>query len=429
MSPAAGDCETIVQPVIFMDRMHMPETTAQNQERSFVALLAFVCLVTFGCYFAVSMRLPVVPLHARDMGITTVQIGVINAVFYLMAGLLSLPAGMMSDRFGRRRLAIAGSIVLFTGMLLLFFGSSYLQFTGLYLLLGGGMAAFGPTMMSWVAEISPVSHLGRAYGWYTTALFCGLGVGPAVGGALGKVLGLRPVFLIGAAVVAVNIWAIQSLLPAREPAAAVRVEKGRWRSNLDDVLTNRFLIGCWSTTFGACVIAGMFFSFMPLHADNSGLDVGQIGVVYLVQSVTNALSRIPFGAVSDRVGQRKYQALLGIVLVTLSITGFGPARTYLQFILASLGLGVSMAIAFTSVGALIAEIAEPRIRGIAMGGYNTCIYFGLMTGSIGLGPLIEGIGFGRGFLLTGLINLPFVAFFAWSMIGYGRTKVHSDAGR
>ena len=246
-----------------------------------MALLAFVCLVTFGCYFAVSMRLPVVPLHARAMGITTIQIGVINAVFYLMAGLLSVPAGMMSDRFGRRRLAIAGSIVLFTGMLLLYFGNSYLQFTGLYLLLGGGMAAFGPTMMSWVAEISPVSHLGRAYGWYTTALFCGLGMGPAVGGALGKGLGLRPVFLIGAAVVAVNMWAIQRFLPAEVSAVATREDKGRWRLNLIDVLSNRFLIGCWTTTFGACVIAGMFFSFMPLHADNSGLDVGQIGVVYL----------------------------------------------------------------------------------------------------------------------------------------------------
>ena len=63
-----------------------------------------------------------------------------------------------------------------------------------------------------------------------------------------------------------------------------------------------------------------------------------------------------------------------------------------------------------------------------MGGYNTCIYFGLMTGSIGLGPLIEGMGFGRGFMLTGLINFPFVIIFAWSMIGYGRAKrVHTNA--
>ena len=390
----------------------------EQESRSFITLLATVCLVTFGCYFAVSIRLPVVPLYAQGLGITTSQIGVINAAFYLMAGLLSMPSGMLSDLFGRRRLAVAGSVILLVGMLLLYFGRSYLQLTGLYLLLGGGIAAFGPTMMSWVAQIAPASHLGRAYGWYTTALFCGLGMGPAAGGALGKWLGLRPTFLIGAAVVIVNLWVIRSFLPADEPAAHTRKDRGKWRANMAKVLSNRPLMGCWATTFGACIIAGMFFSFLPLHANNSGLDVGQIGMVFLIQSVTNALARIPFGAFSDRVGRRKYQALAGIVMVTVAIAGFAPAATYWQFSLAALVLGVSMAVAFTSIGALIAEVVEPRHRGLAMGGYNTCIYLGLMTGSIGLGPLIEAIGFARGFVLTGVINLPFVAVFAWGIFGY-----------
>jgi MFS family permease len=366
--------------------------------------------------------LPVLPLYARQLGVTTVQIGVINAVFYLMAGLLALPSGMLSDLFGRKRLALIGSVILFTGMMLLFFGRSYLQFAGLYLLLGAGIAAFGPTMMSWVAEITPATHLGRAYGWYTTALFCGLGMGPAVGGALGKWLALRTVFLIGAAVVAVNLWAVKRFLPFQASESFAADRKSRWHTNIRAVLTNRPLIGCWWATFGACIVAGLFFSFLPLHADGRGLDVGQIGIVYLVQSVTNALARIPFGIISDRVGRRKYQALVGIVLVTLSIAGFAPASTFFQFLLAAWALGVSNAIAFTSIGALIAETAAPQVRGLAMGGYNTCIYFGLMTGSIGLGPLIEAVGFAQGFVLTGAINIPFVAVFAWSMLGYVRNQ-------
>ncbi|MCF8080830.1 MAG: hypothetical protein K9K88_16245 [Desulfobacterales bacterium] len=40
---------------------------------------------------------------------------------------------------------------------------------------------------------------------------------------------------------------------------------------------------------------------------------------------------------------------------------------------------------------------------------------GLMAGSIGLGPVIEAAGFSAGFLITGAINLPFAAAFAWSM--------------
>ena len=53
-----------------------------------------------------------------------------------------------------------------------------------------------------------------------------------------------------------------------------------------------------------------------------------------------------------------------------------------------------------------------------MGGYNACIFFGLMAGSVGLGPLIEALGFGMGFFLISLANTPFVIFFAWSMKGY-----------
>ena len=87
-------------------------------------------------------------------------------------------------------------------------------------------------------------------------------------------------------------------------------------------------------------------------------------------------------------------------------------------LLAALALGVSNAVAFTSIGALIAETAASRVRGLAIGGYNTFIYFGLMAGSIGLGPLIEAVGFARGFFLTGVINIPFIAFFVWGMLGY-----------
>jgi DHA1 family multidrug resistance protein-like MFS transporter len=148
--------------------------------------------------------------------------------------------------------------------------------------------------------------------------------------------------------------------------------------------------------------------------------VGQIGIIFLIQSVSNALFRIPFGAFSDRVGQRKYQALAGILFIALSIAAFAPARTFFHFVLAALAMGVSNAVAFTSIGALIAETAEPRFLGLAMGGYNTCIYFGLMAGSIGLGPLMESTGFSGGFFLTGVIDIPFIALFAWNMLGYSK---------
>ena len=395
----------------------MGQDGCRTGQRSFSMLLTICCLVTFGCYFAVSMRLPVVPLYASGLGVSTSLIGVINAAFYLMAGLLAIPSGMLSDLFGRKRLAVSGALILLAGMLLLTFARSFFHLAVIYLLLGVGIAAFGPTMMSWVSEISPATHLGRAYGWYTTALFCGLGMGPAAGGILGDALGYQTVFLVGAVLSAFNIYAVKRFLPAPGRDAVTVKTDETWHSNAVRMLTNRPLIGCWLVTFGANIIGGVFFSYLPLLAHDRGLDAGQIGMVFLLQSASNAASRIPFGALSDRLGRRQHQALVGVLLASLSIAGFVFVRTFFHFLVAAVCLGMSLAIAFTSIGALIAETTVHRFRGLAMGGYNSFIYFGLMAGSIGLGPVIESVGFAYGFMLAGAINLLFVAVFVWCMSG------------
>ncbi|MFZ0240740.1 MAG: MFS transporter [Desulfobacterales bacterium] len=396
----------------------MTKDDCRAEPGSFTRLLTICCLVTFGCYFAISMRLPVMPLYASAFGIGTAQIGVINAAFYLAAGILALPSGMLSDVVGRRRLALAGTLILFAGMLLLFYARSFFHLAGVYLLLGVGIAAFGPTMMAWVSAISPPTHLGRAYGWYTTALFCGLGMGPAAGGVLGEGLGYRYVFLVGAVLSAVNIWAVKRFLPAPAPVAVTPKTATRNRTSARWVLANRPLIGCWLATFGANIIGGVFFTYLPLLAHERGLDAAQIGMIFLLQSVANAASRIPFGALSDRLGRRNYQAFFGTLLATVSVAGFVFARSFIDFLLAAACLGTSLAVAFTSIGALIAETAEPRFRGLALGGYNSFIYFGLMTGSVGWGPLIESVGFAEGFMMAGAVNLFFVAVFIVSMWGH-----------
>ncbi len=396
----------------------MSQDDCRSEQREFARLLTICCLITFGCYFAISMRLPVVPLYASGLGIGTSRIGMINAAFYLVAGILALPAGMLSDVIGRRRLAVAGTLILFTGMLLLLFARAFSHLAGVYLLLGVGIAAFGPTMMAWVSAISPPTHLGRAYGWYTTALFCGLGMGPAAGGVLGQGLGYRSVFLAGAVLSAFNIWAVTRFLPVPAPVAVYPKPTGISRATARRLLANRPLIGCWLATFGANIIGGVFFTYLPLLAHERGLDAGQIGMVFLVQSVANAASRIPFGALSDRLGRRKYQAFCGTLLATAAVAGFVNARSFFNFLLAAACLGTSLAVAFTSIGALIAETAEPRFRGLALGGYNSFIYFGLMAGSMGWGPLIESVGFANGFMIAGAVNLFFVALFIVSMWGH-----------
>ena len=62
-----------------------------------------------------------------------------------------------------------------------------------------------------------------------------------------------------------------------------------------------------------------------------------------------------------------------------------------------------MGLGFTPVGALIAEVVPAADRGLAMGGYNTCIYLGMMFSSALMGGVIRLIGFKGSFALAGLV--------------------------
>ncbi|MBW2604205.1 MAG: MFS transporter [Deltaproteobacteria bacterium] len=389
------------------------KTAVQIKSRplSYGTLLFICCGVAFAGYLGSNMRLPVVPLYARSIGADTVQIGIINSSFLLMAGILSLPLGILSDRFGRKLFASGGLIVLSVTSFLLYFSRTPMQLLWIYLFFGAGVAAFGPTMMSFVADFSPTTHLGRSYGWYTTALYTSMSLGPAIGGFIAQQRGFLQVFFISGIIIFLTFWVVVFLLPPTHLIVGERPKKEKSSVIIRELLKNRPLLSCWLVTLGGCFALGMFITFLPLHAQNQNLTVWQIGLVFAVQGISNALSRIPFGHMSDKVKNRSTLVVIGLIGFAASMAGFGISTQVIHFVSFAVAFGTSMGLAFTSIGALIAEVVPVGSRGLAMGGYNTCIYFGMMVSSASMGPIIRKIGFESGFLITAVINLFLVGFF------------------
>lgn len=373
---------------------------------SFSSLLFICCGIVLGCYFGTYMRFPVVPLFAQSLGADTVLVGVINAAFLLAAGTLSLPLGLVATRLGMKRLAGVGLLMLTASSFLLAVSHTPHQLIWIYLFSGAGLAAFGPTTMSYVAGISPPTHLGRAYGWYTTALYAGMSLGPAAGGFVAEAWGFSMVFILSGLSIFATFWVTFFFLPrARHVMPEGHHQSPVGRAVIREALKNLPLLGSWVATGGGCFGLGIFLTFLPLHAHAQGLSYGEIGLVFAIQGVVNALSRLPFGHLSDRVKHRSILVIIGLLGVVASLAGYGVSRRPLHFDLCAVAMGLSMGLAFTSVAAFSVETVLPEFRGLAMGGYNSAIYLGMMVSSAGLGPIIERIGFQDGFLITALITL------------------------
>ncbi|MCU0586527.1 MAG: MFS transporter [Syntrophobacteraceae bacterium] len=372
---------------------------------SYEKLLFICCGLTFAGYFGSYMRMPVVPLYARSLGADTVLVGMINGAFLLMAGLLSIPLGMLSDRIGRKRLITLGMVGISISALLLALSASPVQMIGISLLMGVSLAAFAPTMMSYVADISPLTHLGRSYGWYTLAVYVGMSLGPAAGGFVAERHGFGTVFL-GSAVMAFLVAGMVAVfLPRARDTVLRRPTRRPFGVDARELMGNRQLLACWFVTFGGCVGLGMFVTYVPLHAREEGVSVAGIGMIFAAQGLINALSRIPFGRLSDRVARRSSLVVAGLAGFSASVAGFGASAGLWAFLASAVGLGASMAVAFTAIGALISQVVSPQSRGLAMGGYNSSIYFGMMLGSLLMGPVIREVGFSTGFYLAACFNL------------------------
>lgn len=384
-------------------------------------LFFLLCLVGFATFFFSYLRIPVLPLFAVSLGAGPAQVGLINGAFMLTTGILSIPAGLLADRTGRRLPAVAGIFATAVSSLLVAQCNSPGQMATAYILFGAGLAAFTPSMLSQVADAMPAERLGQAYGWYTTAIYVAMTLGPATGGFLGKTVGLRQVFYLSGALLLLMALVAPAVLPRSLPRR--KTESRALLAASVSLLRNRQLLGCLTATIGISVGFGIFLSFLPLYASGKGLDAARVGLIFAAQALTNVVSRIPVGMAADRV-DRRFIVSAGLICFAAGLSLLGFFERSGTMMACSVLLGTGMALTFTALGALIAETVPTLQRGLAMGMFNSSIYLGMMGGSATLGLFILAIGYRSGFAAGGSASMAGLVLFLLLMRPRTQTTNH-----
>lgn len=393
---------------------------ADDQDRHSATPFLLLCVISFAVFFGSYIRIPVLPLLAVTLGASPAQIGGINGSFMLTAALLSIPAGLLVDRTGHRFPIIAG----ITAMAISSFLVTQCRFPGQmaasYVLFGVGMAAFAPSMLSLVTNVIPSDRLYQTFALYTTTIFIAQTLGPAFGGYLAKELGFRQVFGVSGALLTVVILLALLFLPKGS---------SRHKTDLDSVLASSFvllrshrLIACLLATIGANFGFGVFLTFFPLYASQCNYNPGQIGLVFAAHALTNVIGRVPIGIISNRF-DRRWMVSVGLICQAVALIAIGQLIQFSHMLVCAVAFGVGMVLIFTTVGALIVESVPAVQRGLAMGLYNSCIYLGMMSGSIVMGIALNRLGFPLCFAAAGFVSLASSVLFFLTM----RKKLPSNS--
>jgi MFS family permease len=372
--------------------------------------VGLACLVVFLQYVGAYMRMPLLPLYARAGGAGTGQVGLLMGTFMVVAAISSIPGGVLADRYGRGRLMVAGVAISALSSFLLPLGNGVPFLMAVLAVAGWAMAAFSPAVMAYIGEAADPAHAGRAYGWYTTALYGGLSLGPAAGGVAADLVGFGGAFLASWGLLlgclALAVWGLpERPRPALHGAAGpVSVSAGAAGQMVRILRVARepAVLACWGAMFCFTFAWGVLLAFLPLYAQDLGFSRGAIGGLFALQALCNMGMRAPVGYLSDRLKARAPFITAGM-LAFAAATAAIPALRGWRLAVAVGVTGVGQGTGAVAVGAALGDATEPAVRGAAMGGYSMALYAGMAVGSLLVGPVIGRAGFGTGFGLAAAV--------------------------
>src|SRR5512134_1291129 len=142
-----------------------------------------LCAAGLVAYCSYSIcRAPLLPLFARELGAGPSLIGFVMGASTLTGVFVKLPAGALSDLFGRRRLLVAGALVFATLPFTYLAVSTLAWLVVLRFLHGSATAIFGPVASASLSDIAPADRRGTWLSTYSTAQGTGQALGPVLAG-------------------------------------------------------------------------------------------------------------------------------------------------------------------------------------------------------------------------------------------------------
>lgn len=179
--------------------------------RTFVLLL-FMAIILRADQMVMS---PAIPFIQKEFAIGDKEIGFVGSAFTLVAAVVTLIWGYLSDKFSRKLLLISAILIGEIPCLLTAFATNYTELFILRVLTGIGIGAMIPIAFSMIGDLFTEKQRPRAQAWYQMMGNMGVLVGMMVAGFVGPTYGWRLPFIIVS--VPNFFFALTLLMGGKEP--------------------------------------------------------------------------------------------------------------------------------------------------------------------------------------------------------------------
>ena len=319
-------------------------------------------------------------------------LGIVTGLQFLPFLLLAPWAGMIADRYPKRRIlavtqtslavsSLALGLLVVTGTAELWMVYAIALFTGV------ATAVDNPARQTFVSEMVPRDRLANAVSLNSASFNAGRLIGPGVAGLTIAAFGTGWTLLLNTSTFVAVLLALASMRVGElRPAPALARGKGairdgvayvRSRPDLQLVMALVFVLGTFGMNFQitTALMATKEFGKGPQ-------EYGLLGSIMAIGSLTAALLS------ARRPKPRLRILLVALVGFTISSALAAAAPTYPLFALALIPVGLSALTALTTANAMVQLSVDPAMRGRVM-----ALYMAIFMGGTPLGaPVIGWIG-------------------------------------
>ncbi len=260
------------------------------------------------------------PLWQASFGLSLAQVGLLVTCFEGATGFFQIPAGLLGERFGERKLLLAGTVVTAVSVMGVGLVAGLIPLIVMLLVGGLGAAVQHPLASSMVSQAFNTGGRRTALGTYNFSGDVGKFLFPALSAVLLTRMDWRMV-CVGLGFIGCVIAAALAFTPGNNQAGGresnaknhdIPVNTKGWGIVHKGAFGGLSLIGIVDTAVRTALV-----TFGPFLFIQKGMQAESVGFALSLLFVGGAAGKFLCGLLAERIGT------IAIIVITESITGFG----------------------------------------------------------------------------------------------------------